>query len=268
MALDNPLKLNFIQADAVKGFNELNVYSIKYKFLETVHRIIRPQVYLQIGVRDNEYLGLATCESIAIDLIFNPTISNNTNVKLYRTTTDGFFQFLSDKALVKPVDLFLIDGLPLIESVVHDVMHCERHAHPASLLIVANMFPRFPEQATRWRQGRDWLGDAWKLPALLASERPDLFILPVDVGDYGALLVAGLDPLNEQLRNTLTSLRQKSAEESHAQPSVEILARKGATPATHPVVMNVLNTILEARQNFTSATELVAQLRVKAGLSD
>jgi hypothetical protein len=57
-------------------------------FLTRVHELLRPDHYLEIGVRDGTSLALASCRSLGIDPDFNVTAALDTDVRLVRTTSD------------------------------------------------------------------------------------------------------------------------------------------------------------------------------------
>jgi hypothetical protein len=141
-------------------------------------------------------------------------------------TSDEFFADMANHVLPHPPDLILLDGMPLLEYLLRDLIHAESLAHSRTLIMVPGVLPPDPAQATRRRTGPDWTGDIWKLPEILQTHRPDLCQLLLDVTPSGLLLITGLDPAS-------TILRDKTQEILSAFQSVEVIpeavvSRRGA----------------------------------------
>ena len=230
-----------------------------YQVLAHIHQTLNPGFYLEIGVQRGKSLALAQCPAIGIDPVPQQRVALGEKSRVITTTSDEFFTFMADKQLPDPPDLVLIDGMPLLEYVLRDLNHSERRGHPATLIVVSNIYPQYPEQATRRRQGADWIGDIWKLPALMATHRPDLFTLGLDVADTGLLLITGLDPSNKVLEKHMVAMCK--VQDSLTQPPAEIMVKAGSVPASHPAVANLLATLRQARKQSLSAPKLGERLQ-------
>jgi SAM-dependent methyltransferase len=221
--------------------------------LARVHARLAPRRYLEIGVGHGRSLALARCPAVAIDP--EPRIGRplDRTVRLYRETSDDFFEQHAAETLADgPPDLVLIDGMHLFEFALRDFIQVERHAAPGTLVAVDDIFPNHPAQAERRRRTRVWTGDVWKLHACLREHRPDLTLLALDTEPSGLLLVAGLDPRNRVLArryNPILSQFQGSALAADADP----ITRRGAIDPDHPRVDALLGQLRAARDQPVAA---------------
>ncbi|MGM1054167.1 MAG: class I SAM-dependent methyltransferase [Pseudomonadota bacterium] len=170
---------------------ELRGEGDKHELLRQLHQMLKPSLYLEIGVQTGKSLLLAECEAIGIDPMPRPNIKLQKNHMLLRMTSDEFFAHHADHYLQKPPDIVFIDGMHLFEYALRDFMNVERYAGPDTIVVVDDIFPGHPAQAERERRTRAWTGDVWKLAAVLETERPDLEIVKVDVFPTGLMIVKG-----------------------------------------------------------------------------
>lgn len=185
-----------------------------YQVLTRLHRVLEPQSYLEIGIRDGRSFALARCASVGIDPAFNiipAAVVNKPASHLYRMASDAFFARHDPKALLGgPVDIAFLDGMHLFEFLLRDVMHVERHCRPNSILVLHDCLPsdigmarrdrHWSEAAGPTRSPSAWAGDVWKVLAILRALRPDLRIMVLDAAPTGLVLVTGLDPANTVLQ--------------------------------------------------------------------
>jgi hypothetical protein len=149
------------------------------------------------------------------------------NVQIITTSSDEFFGVLAEQWLTAPLDLVLLDGMPLVDYALRALSAIEARSFPHTLIAIPGIYPRVPEAATRHRIDINWMGDLWKLPEMLRTFRPDLQLLELDVEPAGLLLVTALDP-----KNTVFIDKQKELAPLIQQtnpPPPEILQRKSAT---------------------------------------
>ncbi len=220
-----------IQSDFPSGHQ---AQSDKYTVLGLIHDLVRPGLYLEIGVGQGKSLALAACPAVGVDPVPRQMDHLSDTVQLVTATSDEFFADMAGQVLSHTPDLILLDGMPLLEYVLRDLIHAESLAHSKSLIMIPGIFPLDVAHATRRRTGPDWTGDIWKLPEILQTHRPDLGLLLLDVIPSGLLLITNLDPTN-------TILRDKTPEIlSTYQPMETILekmpVRTDAFPPGHQVI--------------------------------
>ena len=99
-------------------------------FLDQVHAKLRPETYLEIGIRNGTSLALSRARSVAIDPAFHITAEISCDVRLFRTSSDEYFNRADPLAPTdgRPFDLAFIDGLHLFEFALRDFIHTERHS--------------------------------------------------------------------------------------------------------------------------------------------
>lgn len=166
------------------------------EFLSSVHQLVKPERYLEIGVRLGHSLSLSRCRSVGIDPAYSIEAEINADVSLFRTTSDEYFTRPDPLAPVQgqPFDLTFIDGMHLFEFALRDFVNAERHSRDSSVVIFDDMLPRTVDEAARERHTRLWTGDLYPIIEVLERYRPEVCTIPVDTQPTGLVLVVGLDP--------------------------------------------------------------------------
>lgn len=174
-----------------------------YDFLRQVHARLAPRAYLEVGVRNGGSLAISRCRSVGIDPFFSITYELDTDVALFRTTSDEYFARPEPLAATggTPFDLAFIDGLHLFEFAFRDFVNAERHSSPRGVVLFDDVLPRSVDEAARVRHTNAWTGDVYPMLEVLARYRPDLVVVPVQTAPTGLLLVTGLDPGSTVLRD-------------------------------------------------------------------
>ncbi len=194
--------------------------------LKALHEGLRPELYLEIGVRHGRSLKLATGRAVGVDPAPEVTETLPPNARVVTMTSDRFFAEAAERELSGRPDLAFVDGMHLFEYALRDFMNVERLSTPDTIVVIDDVFPNHPAQAERDRRTRAWMGDVWKLHQLLAEARPDLFLLPLDTFPSGLLIVAGLDRDNRILWDQYNPLVRRFKAMDSVPP--EILSRQGA----------------------------------------
>jgi hypothetical protein len=121
-------------------------------------------------------------------------------VRLFRMTSDDFFQAKGRFLARRGIDVALLDGLHSYDQTLRDVLHTLEHLKPGGLIFLHDCNPITPEaalpaesydafvqtQPPGWRG--DWNGDVWKVIVHLRSLRDDLETIVLDC-DYGVGIV-------------------------------------------------------------------------------
>jgi hypothetical protein len=197
-----------------------------YECLALLHENLKPKLYLEIGVLEGKSLALAQCESVGVDPIPRQLDHLPDTTHVVTATSDEFFVDMADEWVQCSPDFVFMDGMPLLDYALRDFINIEQRSHAATLVAVANIYPKYPEQAMRRRTGTDWIGDVWKLPQILVEHRPDLKMIGLDVEHYGLLLITNLDPKNQILKEKLPDILKAS--EPVAEPPADVMKKKGA----------------------------------------
>ena len=188
--------------------------------LRSLHQILRPDTYLEIGCLDGETLALAECAAIGIDAQFQPTIrvpSRAPAILLYQMPSDAFFQRFDPAALLgRGIDLAFIDGMHLVENALRDFINAERSCHPGSVVVLHDCLPLNQRMASRDRADAErggpaqfsgwWTGDVWKLLAILPRYRPDLSVRACDAPPTGLVVVQNLNPDDRTLNDAYEAI--------------------------------------------------------------
>ena len=205
---------NFFQSEYAKQFEPnilFNQYDEKVDIIKgdinylhiigLIHNLLKPKMYFEIGIRKGKSLSYSSCPSIAVDPIPDIDTNQYPNVKLFKITSDDFFEHYAQAELNQNIDLAFIDGMHLFEFVLRDFINIERHAISDSIIIIDDIFPNKKIQASRKRQSRVWTGDVWKIQYCLKKYRPDLRIMALNTSPTGLLLVSGLNAKNTILKS-------------------------------------------------------------------
>lgn len=206
----------------------------RHGFLQALHRLLAPQVYLEVGVQYGPSLALAEQAQIAIGIDPDPQVQPDRvrpNQHIFRMTADAFFADWSPPVLHADgatdqtcIDLAFIDGSHLAEDAWRDYENIRRYIHPHGVIVFDDVLPRNVEEARRIPPGYpivgDWTGDVWKLVGRLAGARTQIL---VDTWPTGLLVCTDYDHYAPAIIDAGLTQEQE--------PPASILTRANALPA-------------------------------------
>ena len=230
------------------------------QFLQGVHERLRPDTYLEIGVRDGRSLALSRARSVGVDPAFAIDFELDGDLALARTTSDEYFARPDPLALTggRPFDLTFLDGLHLFDVVLRDFLHAERLSTPWSVIVVDDVLPRSQSEARRSPVSRAWTGDVYKLVGVLRECRPGLTVLPVDTRPTGLLVVLGLDPSDATLADTYAKIVEREAPATEV--PAELLTREIALAPERVLAAPVWDVLRMLRGRRASPEEGAGEL--------
>jgi tetratricopeptide (TPR) repeat protein len=174
-----------------------------YTWLERLHRTLRPQHYVEIGVDQGATLRLAAPPTRAFGVDPEPTVAFplRAETHVFAEPSDTFFAERRLDAWLsgRPVAMAFIDGLHHFEQCLKDVMHLEPYCAPTSVVLIHDTVPLDETTQRRKRQTFFWTGDVWKAILALRRYRPDLDIFTIATPPTGLTVVTGLDPSSRVL---------------------------------------------------------------------
>lgn len=196
-----PTGKGLLWAPAHRGQDYQNV-------LKTLHTVLRPRSYVEVGVETGMTLALATCASVGVDPAFKigrDVTGAKPMLALRQCGSDEFFTSFDPRAWFgsDAVDFFFLDGMHLFEFLLRDFMNAERFSRPNSIIALHDCLPVDMYMTSRERgvsayppvhNAGWWTGDVWRLLPTLKKYRPDLRIHCLDAAPTGLVLVTGLDP--------------------------------------------------------------------------
>jgi len=190
--------------EAHLGLSEIRFPGSHYiELLRRLHKNVRPETYVEIGVATGISMAqaLPTTRCIGIDPAPTLTVPAQGKPEIFIQTSDDFFAQNDLKALLggKPLALGFIDGLHLFETVLSDFVNLERYCAPSSALVIHDCIPINALVAARERQTRFWTGDVWRVLPILSRFRPDLSISIIMTPPSGLAVVRKLDPQSDVL---------------------------------------------------------------------
>ncbi|KGP64008.1 hypothetical protein EP47_03545 [Legionella norrlandica] len=197
--------------------------------LEALHKEIKPNIYLEIGVRKGKSLSLAKCCAHGVDPF--PEIKHlPENHIIHRMTSDDFFEFEAATIFQnnKP-DLVFIDGMHLFEFVLRDFINIEKIAKKNTVIVIDDIYPNHLRQAQRKRESKVWTGDVWKIFFCLKEFRSDLKLNLLNTKPTGLMLITNLNPKNDILTKKYNPIVRKFST-LDLENYEEILLRTNSTP--------------------------------------
>lgn len=226
----------------------------RHDFLRSLHELLRPATYLEIGVQTGRSLAQAGRRTYSVGVDPAPRIGVpivGPNI-IYRQTSDAFFVGpgapRSPVLHPWPVDLAFIDGMHLVENVLRDFMGVERLARPdgRTVAVFDDVLPYSAAIAGREPLPGDWAGDCWKIWGILHGRRPDLTCILVDVAPTGALVVLGLDPASTVFAEEYGSIEEYWAVDSDPGMTAFKLQGMRGLAVRPDVALNLIRSHLEA----------------------
>lgn len=185
--------------------------------LRRLHELVRPRTYLEIGIETGATLALAQRAERVVGI--DPDASKlradlvPPQARVFHETSDVFFERRQRSEVLgaERLDLAFIDGMHRFEYALRDFIHVEAWSHPDAVVVLHDCMPILPIAAARERRTRFWVGDVWKVVAILRELRPDLRVKLVATAPSGLCVVRGLDPesrvLSARLDETVARYR-------------------------------------------------------------
>jgi hypothetical protein len=168
------------------------------EWLRWLHAVLRPHLYLEIGVARGQTLALARPPSVAVGV--DPTPGQigvlTAETHLFCETSDDFFGRKALDPLLgdRKVGLAFIDGLHQFEQVLRDFLNIEAYCGAESVVLLHDAVP-LDEITQRTKQETQfWTGDVWKAVLSLRHGRPDLDVFTVACGPTGLTFITGFRP--------------------------------------------------------------------------
>ena len=174
-------------------------------FLPKLHDVIKPQNYIEIGIRHGYSLSISpSANKIAIDPGYGESDMqfDVQNTKFFKTTSDEFFKKYNVQDYIEnSFDLGYIDGMHLFEYALRDFINLEKVSSKSSVIIVDDVIPRTEAEANRKPTGGSWTGDVWKMISCLAEYRQDLAsqMILAKSEPTGCLIIISPDKSNSAL---------------------------------------------------------------------
>jgi hypothetical protein len=175
-------------------------------WLGEAHKILKPNVYFEIGTETGVSLALASCESFAVDPAFRvvtDVVGKKPGLHTYRGTSDDFFDEGILERLERRIDFAFLDGMHLFEYLLRDFINSEANASANAVFALHDCVPTSHLMAARnWDKAatKQWTGDVWKMIPILRRYRPDLDVEVIDAAPTGLVVVRRLDPTSRVLR--------------------------------------------------------------------
>ncbi|MEB3277150.1 MAG: class I SAM-dependent methyltransferase, partial [Cyanobacteriota bacterium] len=237
----------------------------KHTLLAWLHRWLQPGLYLEIGVDQGVSLACAIGPAIGVDPRpeLKLTAELPPTARIVASSSDAFFAQQAEALLQPAPELAFIDGMHLFEFALRDLIHTEARMAPGGLIVIDDIYPCHPVQAHRRRRSGSWTGDVWKLLPVLRQLRPDLTLLCLNAHTTGLLLIAGLDAAGTAGANAALSAAYSELVRQYrpiAEPPAEVLERHGAIPSDHPLVVELLQLLRQARQQQWATPQIQAAL--------
>ncbi len=226
--------------------------------LKACHDVLNPPNYVEIGCREGKSLALARCPSIGIDPDFEITTELTAPTRLFRQTSDAFFENNDLAALLRePLGLAFVDGMHLAEFALRDILNLERHSSPGTVIVVDDVVPERIGWATRDRKARAWTGDVYKVIPFLREHRPDLSIRVFDIEMKGLAVITNLDPANQTVQSALGTHESHLKGDAAALTQVSDL-RKALMPERPEKLIEHLRTVAEHRACMSNTEHALA----------
>lgn len=171
-------------------------------WLQRLHRALKPDTYVEIGVSTGNSLALAEPPTLAIGIDPEPMAGSTLKADTYLCagTSDDFFSRDGARALAgHTVKLAFVDGLHTFEQSLRDFINLEAHCGDRSVILLHDTVPLDEPTQRRERVATFWTGDVWKIVVALRTYRPDLDVFTIATQPTGLTVVTRLDPASRVL---------------------------------------------------------------------
>jgi hypothetical protein len=229
-------------------------------FLEQLHAKVRPESYLEIGVRNGHSIARSAVPSIGVDPAYEiaADLELGDRTTLARHTSDDFFALDAPLATLphERIDLAFIDGMHLYEFALRDFMNIERWSRPGSVIVFDDVLPRSSVEAQRERESSAWTGDVWKIIPTLRRLRPDLMAIQIATRPTGLLMVLGADAASTVLPDHYEELLASWTGTEHVAPPEALTTRRRAVAPEDVLDAPFWDVALQVRSGTATASDL------------
>jgi len=141
----------------------------RHQLLTMLHDLLKPPVYLEVGVQYGLSLNLAVHSEWAIGIDPEPMVQATGKQSIYKMTSNEYFDFPQGND-PDQVDLAFIDGSHLWQDALRDFINISRLCGPNSVVVFDDVLPYTQEMASREMVPGDWTGDVWAAMVLIEQE--------------------------------------------------------------------------------------------------
>ena len=174
-----------------------------------LHRLLNPNVYLEVGVANGASLALVNNGVSAYGVDPKPTITATLKpgTVIYQRTSDDFFSQNAKEIFEnKKIDFAFIDGMHLFEYALRDFINIEKYCTNKSIITIHDIYPKCKVTSARNRITRFWTGDVYKIVLALKKYRPDLKFYNSDIPPAGLAIIGNLNPNSDILEKNYNKI--------------------------------------------------------------
>ncbi len=137
----------------------------RHQFLAMLHELLKPRIYLEVGVQHGSSLELARGSELAIGIDPVPLRLPVVNEVIYPMTSNMFFNTVGSRVIPGGIiDMAFIDGSHLFEDAFEDFINISGYCDKKSVVVFDDVLPYNQDIAARQMPpGGDWTGDVWKM---------------------------------------------------------------------------------------------------------
>ncbi|NEO57258.1 MAG: tetratricopeptide repeat protein, partial [Okeania sp. SIO3B5] len=165
--------------------------------LKQLHFWLKPNTYLEIGIKKGHSFRLANPPTISIGIDPQPKLRKTPPcAKVFAVTSNEFFQNYSVLSELKnqTIDFAFIDGLHLFEQSIQDFINLEKYSNKKTVICFHDTLPLDKITSNRDFSTMFWSGDVWKVVPILKQYRPELEIFTIPTKPTGLTIVTNLNP--------------------------------------------------------------------------
>jgi len=165
------------------------------KWLASFHSRIPNSRYLEIGIASGGSLARipSSTQAIGIDPAFNIQHTIQAPVRLFRDTSDAFFETHNPEELFgAKIDLSFVDGLHTFDQTFRDIVNVGKACHARSIILVHDVAPIHELVARRDRVTNFWTGDVWKIGWMIKQLLPHTEIWTIPTYPSGLMVLKNI----------------------------------------------------------------------------
>lgn len=168
---------------------------IYYSWLARFHRESQALNYLEVGIASGASLARipVSTNAIGIDPAFNIQNTIQAPVRLFRETSDDFFENHKPEELFGgKIDLSFVDGLHTFDQTFRDIVNVGKYCHDTSIILVHDVAPVHEVVARRERVTNFWTGDVWKIGWMIKELLPKTEIWTIPTYPSGLMVLKNI----------------------------------------------------------------------------
>jgi len=225
-------------------------YSGVIPFIERLCAIVKPESYLQLGLRSPEGFAASNCKTVIVDPDAGNAVPVCEGRRIFRTETQQFFEREAPSVLAKAPDLVLLDSRKPFNAIFDDFCELLPFILPTTIVVIDDILPGTEGRMDVPMRELHHDTSSWCFMRALHHYIPGAFLVPVDATAGGVLLICGTLPGSDHDRLLLGKSEQFPERFSNPDHPMHPDYYESLHPGSDDALKDLLHSVVKARPGW------------------